>query len=123
MRTTFREERLGSSRTAVVTTSSGKCKKVLTLYSEGRVFQGGVSQGPADAPAIFVSSVVAPERLAPEGRATGLFAGGEQVEVGTLGLGLRGKIILFAEAAIDAAGDERGGGADNLARAAAEKHG
>src|SRR6266851_67322 len=123
MRTTFREERLGSSRTAVVTTSSGKCKKVLTLYSEGRVFQGGVSQGPADAPAIFVSSVVAPERLAPEGRATGLFAGGEQVEVGTLGLGLGGKIVLFAEAAVDAAGDQGGGGADDLAGAAAEENG
>ena len=57
------------------------------------------------------------------GRNAVLLAGGEQVEVGTLGLGLRGKIILFAEAAVNAAGDERSGGADDLAGAAAEKHG
>src|ERR1700740_306783 len=53
--------------------------------------------------------------------ALGLFARGKQVDLGALGL-RGGEIFLFAEGAVDAAGDQGGGGANDLAGAAAEKN-
>src|SRR5690242_9258992 len=42
---------------------------------------------------------------------------------GVVRLGGGGEVVLFAQAAIDTAGDLSGGGADHLARAAAKKNG
>jgi len=52
-----------------------------------------------------------------------LVAGGEQFQFGAAGLGLCREIVLFAQAAVDAAGDQSSGGADDLAGAAAEENG
>src|SRR5579859_4726323 len=56
-----------------------------------------------------------------------LIAGGEQLQVRPPQLSLRrrlvGEIILFTQAAVDAPGYQRGGGPDDLARAAAKKNG
>src|SRR5258707_8070883 len=56
-------------------------------------------------------------RLAAWRRCYLLVAGGEQFQFGAAGLGLRGEIVLLAQAAVDAAGDQGSGGSDDLAGA------